>query len=166
MNYQSQKAVTQFSLSETGLQRFSTTFQQQQPAQQQMLRTHTSTRFGAFTDSLDILLPTVVLNLPPSSPKSLTATLTSTYGSQLPTTLRQIDLVNEQLRHTSSISASTAMISKTAGEHGYPLPNLPTIAHLPPPPVTLPTEACTRSTYAQYTSIMTMNSPPPPLKNG
>ena len=131
-----------------------------------MLRTHISTRSGAFTRSLDILLPTVVLNLPASSTKILTERSTSTYASRLPTTLRQIDSANEQSRHSSSTYTSTVMIGKRCGEHGYCLPNSPTIPHLPPPTVTLPTEACMASTHAQYTSIMTTNSAPPPLKNG
>ena len=155
----------QFSLSQTGLQRYSTTFQHTQPVQQHMLETHISTRFGTFTDSLHTLRATVVLNLPTSSTKSSTYSATLTYASRLPTTLRQMDSANEQSRHSSSTSASTAMMSKTAGEHGYPLPNLPTIPHLPPPMVTLPTEACMASTHAQYTLITTTNSPPPPLKN-
>ena len=165
MNYQSQKPATQFLLSPTGLPRYSSTFQQNQPEQQKILRRHTSTRFGAFTDSLDILLPTVVLNLPPSSTRSLTASSISSYASQLPTTLRQMDSGNEQSRQTSSTSASTAITGKTAREHSYLLPNLPTIPHLPPPMVTLPTEACIGCTHPQYTSIMTTNSPPPPRKN-
>ena len=156
----------QFSLLRTGLQRYSTTFQQKQPGQQQMLQTHASMRCGAFTDYLEISLPTVVLNLPSSSTKSVTESSTSTYASHLPTTLRQMDSANEESRHSSSTSASTTMIGKTAGEHGYLLPNLPTIPHLPPPMVTLTTEACMALTHAQYTSTTTMNSPPPPLKNG
>ena len=131
-----------------------------------MLRTRTSTRFVDSTASLDILLQTVVLDLPPSSLKSLTLSSISTYAFQLPTTLRQMDSVNEQSRDRTSTYASTAMIGKTAREHGYLLPNLPTIPHLPPPMVTLPTEACMASTYAQYTSIVTTNSPPSPLKIG
>ena len=166
VNYQSKKASTQFWLTQTRLQRCSPTFQQKQRGQQQMLQMHISTRFGAFMNSHDTLSPTVVLNLPPRSTKSLTESSTSTYASQLPTTLRQMDSVNEQSRHSSSTCVSTAMIGKTAGEHGYLLPNLPTIPQLPPPMITLPTEACMASTHAQYNSITTMNSAPLPLKNG
>ena len=109
MNKRSQEALSQFSLSQTGLQRSRTCFQETQRGQQQMLGTHTSTRFGAFTDFHDISPLTAVLNLPPSSTKSLTARSTSTYASQLPTTRRQMDSANEQSRHSSSTSASTVM---------------------------------------------------------
>ena len=139
MNYHTETVSTQFSLLQTGLQRYSITLRQKQPAQQQMLRMHTSTRFGAFTDSLNILLPTVVLNLPAISPKSLTTSLKSTYTSLLPTTFRRMDSPNVQYRYASSISASTAMIGKTTSEHGYLSPNLPMIPHLPPHMVTLAT---------------------------
>ena len=131
-----------------------------------MLRTHTSTRFGAFTNSLDTLRATVVLHLPARSPKSLTESSISTYTSRLPTTLRQMDSANEQSRHSSSTTASAAMIGNMAGEHGYLLLTLPTIPHLPQPMVILPTEASIASTHAQYAWITTTNSPPPPLKNG
>ena len=125
-----------------------------------------ATSSQGFTDFLDISPLTAVLNSPPSSTKSLTASSTSTYATQLPTTLRPMYSANEQYRHWSSTYASTAMIGKTAGEHGYLLPNLPTIPHPPPPIVILPTEAWMASTHAQYTSMITMNSPSPPLQNG
>ena len=78
----------------------------------------------------------------------------------------QRDRLSERAVQTrSDTSASTAMIGKTAGEHCYLLTNLPTIPQLPPPMVTLPTEACMTLTHAQYTSITTTNSLPPPQKN-
>ena len=165
MNYHSQKALSQVSLSQTGLQRYSTPFQEKRAEQQQMLQMHTSTRFGSLMDSTDTLRLTVVLNLPTSSPNSLIESSTSAYASPLPTTLGQMDCLNEQSRYSSSTSASTAMIGKTAGEYGYLSPNMPTIPQLPPAMVTPLTEASMASTHAQYTSITTMNSPPSPLKN-
>ena len=156
----------QFSFKQTDSQRYSTTCQRQQPVQQPMLRTHTSTRFGDFKDCPDISPLTVVHNAPSSSPKSWIASSISTYASQLPTTLRLTDYVKEASRHLCSTSASTAMIGETTGEGGYHLPNLPIIQHLRLLIVTHPTEACMPATHAQCISITTINSPLPSLKNG
>ena len=76
-----------------------------------------------------------------------------------------MDLTNEQAKHANITYACSAIIGKTAGECGYLLLSLPTIRHLQPPIVTLPTEACSASTQAQYTSMTIMNSLLPPLKN-
>ena len=146
--------------------RYSTTFQQKPPAPQQILRTHAGTRFAGFTDFLHISLVTVDLHLPPSSHRSLTANCISTYDSQSPTTLRQMDSANDQSRHSNSTSASTAMMGKSVGADDYLLPNLRTTPDLPPPMNTLPTTPRMATTLVQYTSKMTMNSPPPWLKNG
>ena len=144
-----------FSLLQRGLRRYRTTFPQIQHEQQQILRTHIATGFGAFTGSQDISPLTAVLNLPPHSPKSTTATSISTYASLLPITLRLTDSANKKSRHGNSVSVSTAIIGKTAGQHGFSFLNSPTTPHLPLHIVTPPTEACMASTHAQYKAITT-----------
>ena len=77
-----------------------------------------------------------------------------------------MDLVNEQSRHASSTYVSTAVMGKTAGEHGYLLQNLPIIPQ-PPLPTNSPLiDVSLTLIYAPYTSITTTNSPPPLQKNG
>ena len=165
MNYRSQTTLTQFSSPQTDLQTYSTTFQQIQPGQQQMLPTYTARRSGTFTIYLNVLPQFSILSLPLSSPSRWTASSTSTYSSPLPTTLKQMDSGNEQSRHTSSISASTSSMHKPADVRGYLLPNLPTMPHLLLSMVTIPTEPCMHSTHAQYTWIIPTNSPPLPLND-
>ena len=108
----------------------------------------------------------MVHNLPQSSSNSWTKSSTLSYAISPPTTHKQMDSVNEQSRHSSSTYVSTAMIGKTASEHGDLLQNLSIMPQPPLPTNSTLIEVYMALIYASYTSITTTNSPLPPRKNG
>jgi len=113
------------------------------------------------------ILPLIVgLNLLPSSSKKLTRALELISTCQLPIILKVMDLQNKQSRPSSNTSEYTAMIDNIDDELGYLLLSLLTILPPHPPTSTVPTIACMALTLALYTSLMTMNSPLLPPRNG
>jgi len=117
-------------------------------------------------DYQDILHLTVVLSLPHEYFESLTESSTYDYASLLPITHKLMDSVSKPSRHSNKPSASSVMTDKNIGKLGWGLLSLPTIQQPTLPHNTPPTAAYMAGTLAPFTSIMTTNSPPLPLKNG